>query len=114
MPYESGTLLLVAYPFTDRTAAKQRPVLVVSAKRFNRGEDFVGLPVSSRIIPDDPHGVVILDTDKHFPLTKLRRSSTVKWTKPMTLSSRVVVKKLGKVPPEILEEIQTRVRSLFS
>lgn len=114
MPYEPGRLLLVAYPFTDRTAAKQRPVLVVSAKRFNRREDFVGLPVSSRIIPDDPHGIVILNTDKCFPLTKLRRSSTVEWTKPMTLSSSVVDKKLGKVPPEILEGIQTRVRSLFS
>ena len=30
MPYESGSIVLVPFPFTDQTASKQRPAVVVS------------------------------------------------------------------------------------
>lgn len=54
MPIDPGRILLVEYPLTDHTAAKQRPALVVSGVEFNRGEDFVVVPLSSRLIEDDP------------------------------------------------------------
>ena len=56
MPFEPGQVLLAAYPFTDRTAAKLRPVLVVSGAGFNRGEDFVAVPISSRVSPNEAYG----------------------------------------------------------
>ncbi len=114
MPYEPGNLLLVTYPFTDQTTAKQRPVLVVSGVEFNQGEDVVVVPLSSRVVPDDPFGFPIHATEPYFPQTRLRAGSTVKWTKPMVISARVVSRKLGIVPPAVLKEIQRLVRSLFS
>jgi mRNA-degrading endonuclease toxin of MazEF toxin-antitoxin module len=113
MPYEPGRILLVAYPFTDRTAAKQRPVMVISALEFNQGEDVVVLPMSSRVVSDDPYGFPILSTEPYFPQTRLRQSSIVKWSKPMTISSRVIVRKLGVVPEEVLEQIRERTRSVL-
>ena len=113
MPYEPGRLLLVAYPFTDHTAAKQRPVLVVSGIDFNQGGDVVVVPLSSRVIPDDQFGFPISETEPCFSQTRLRQGSTVKWTKPMTISSKVVTHKLGTVSPEVLKEVQEKIRSLF-
>lgn len=114
MPYESGTLLLVMYPHTDRVAAKIRPVVVISSKRFNRGSDFVVLPLSSRVLPNDPFGVVMEDTHTEFGETELRCSSTIKWTKPVTMSKTLVHAKLGKLPNDVLEEVKTKLATLFA
>ena len=114
MPFEPGRILLVTYSFTDRTAAKQRPVIVISAMEFNRGEDVVVLPLSSRIASEDPYGFPILSTESYFPQTRLRQNSTVKWSKPMTISSKVVVRKLGIVPADVLEQIRELARSVLS
>ena len=113
MPYEPGRLLLVAYPFTDHTTGKERPVLVISGMDFNRGEDVVVVPLSSRVVPNDPFGFPISDTEPYFPQTRLTRSSSVKWSKPMTISSKVVVRKLGMLPPAELKQVQEKVQSLF-
>jgi mRNA-degrading endonuclease toxin of MazEF toxin-antitoxin module len=113
MPFEPGRLLLVAFPFTDNSAAKQRPVLVVSGIGFNQGEDVVVVPLSSRITPDDPLGFPLRETEPYFSQTRLRLGSTVKWTKPMTISSSVVTRKLGTIPAAALSEVQEKIRSLF-
>lgn len=114
MVYEPGTILLVEYPFTDHSAAKQRPVLVVSNARFNNGEDVVVVPLSSRIVANDQFGFPIQSTEAYFPQTQLKMSSTVQWTKPMAISSYVVARELGTIPPHVLAQVQALVKSLFS
>lgn len=114
MPFDPGQIVLVSYPFTDQTSAKLRPALVVSIAKFNGGEDFVAVPISSRADPDDAFSYLIQDTDEYFADTKLRRSSTVKWTKPMTISVVVVQRKLGVIPGSVLQEIQNKIRTVFS
>jgi mRNA interferase MazF len=113
MPYNPGQLLLVDYPFTDLTAAKRRPVLVVSSRGFNLGGDFVVVPLSSQIRPDDRYGFPIESRDDYFATTKLKKDSTVKWTKPLTINTRVVCAKLGTIPDGILHKIQDKVKTLF-
>jgi mRNA-degrading endonuclease toxin of MazEF toxin-antitoxin module len=46
MMFERGDLLLVPFPFTDLSAAKRRPVLVLTAP--DGYGDFVAVPVTSR------------------------------------------------------------------
>ena len=114
MPFDPGQIILVNYPFTDQTAAKQRPALIVSGERFNSGQDFVAVPISSRISPEDRFAYVIAETEPYFQETQLRCSSTVRWAKPMTLSEIVVQRRLGIVPSSVLEAIQERMRGMFS
>lgn len=113
MPFEPGRIVLVHYPFTDATAAKVRPALVVSRLEFNQGEDVVVLPISSRVIKEDPYGFPILETDDSFAATKLKVSSTVRWTKPMTISASVVFKKLGVIPRSALTQVIGKLYELF-
>ncbi|MBI5722405.1 MAG: type II toxin-antitoxin system PemK/MazF family toxin [Planctomycetes bacterium] len=110
--FEYGDVLLVNYPFTDQSAAKQRPVLVISHTSFNQGEDIVVVPLSSRIMQEDSFGFPILETASFFPATGLRCSSTVKWTKLMTISRVVIKRKLGTIPAEIVQQIALKIGEL--
>jgi mRNA interferase MazF len=110
-PFEPGRIVMVAFPFTDNTSTKYRPALVVSSKAFNTGEDFIAVPISSR---DDPHGYPILKSEPYFGATQLRADSTIKWRKPMTISSRIVTRQLGTIPDEVLKAVQERIRSVLS
>lgn len=111
--YEPGDILLAYYPFTDHTAAKIRPVLVISQRRFNFGRDFVIVPLSSRIKSNDQYGYVIKDTDSYFGQTGLKMSSTVKWTKPMTVTVHVIERRLGKLPQAPLADVVALMVKLF-
>lgn len=113
MRLEPGRIILVHYPFTDGTSAKVRPALVVSRLELNQGEDVVVVPISSRVREDDQFGYALQDTEGYFPGTKLKVSSTVKWSKPMTIGRSVIIRKLGVIPAEVLEDILQKIRNSF-
>jgi mRNA interferase MazF len=52
MPYEFGAILLVPFPFTDQTASKRRPAVVVSNRAYNLARpDVVVMAVTSQVRP---------------------------------------------------------------
>jgi mRNA interferase MazF len=47
--YSFGGVVLVQFPFTDQSSAKQRPAIVISSARYNRERpDLIILAVTSR------------------------------------------------------------------
>ncbi len=108
-----GEILLVEYPFTDTSGSKIRPVLVVSIDEFNTGDDLVFVPLSATADPTDPRVFPIPKTAPFFAQTGLKSPSAVKWTKPLTISRRILRRRLGRLPSAPLSEIQANVRSLF-
>lgn len=111
MSLEPGRILLASFPFSDHAAGKLRPVLVVSAAAYNKGEDFIAVPISSR---QDADGYKINSSMPYFGKTELKSDSTVRWSKVMVISSRLVTKKLGVIPKEVLVEIQEKIKGMFS
>jgi mRNA interferase MazF len=50
MPYEFGDVILVRFPFTSQTDAKQRPAVVVSNRSYNKTRsDVVAMAVTSNL-----------------------------------------------------------------
>jgi mRNA interferase MazF len=48
--YDPGDVLLVPFPFTDQTATKQRPAIVLSSRAFNLAHpDVILAPITSQI-----------------------------------------------------------------
>jgi hypothetical protein len=55
--FERGDLVLISFPFSDLSAAKKRPVLMLT--RPDAYGDFIALAVTSR--PQTDHGIAIPD-----------------------------------------------------
>ena len=109
-----GEIWLVNFPFTDGSSAKLRPVLLVSSDRFSAGGDVVVVPISSQVFAGDPFGYQLDQTMPVFRLTGLKTASSVRWTKPVTLSSRTFQRRLGHLSGKPLDDIRALLRSLFS
>ena len=59
MPFEFGDIVLVPFPFTDQTASKQRPAVVVSNRAYNAARpDVVVMAVTSQLRPSPAFGEV--------------------------------------------------------
>ncbi len=105
--------MLLNYPFTDDSGAKVRPALIVSTEAFNAGEDVILVPISSASDSTDKHAFPIVVTEAFFPQTGLRKTSSVKWTKPLTISKKMIMRRLGSLERAPLIEIQARIQSIF-
>lgn len=101
-----GDIVLVKYPFTDLSAEKLRPALVV--------------------LPEDSEGDLLLafitsNTSLRSPFdvqlptgqTGLRLNSTVRLKKMMCLHTSLVAGKIGSVPPEHWRDIERTLRDMF-
>ena len=71
-------------------------------------------PLALGFCENDPYGFPIHASEKYFGQTGLKCDSCVKWTKLITISAQVVARKLGKLPPEVLQSICDRIKGIFS
>lgn len=109
-----GQILLLDYPFTDMTGSKIRPALVVSADAYNDRQDFVAVPISAQGDPNDSRLFPLDPSAAWFAATKLRPASRyVRWSKLMTLTTKVVHSRLGLMPTAQLDQIQRQIRGMF-
>jgi mRNA interferase MazF len=109
--YRRGDIVLVSFPFTDLTAAKRRPALVVSPDSFNEAtSDLVLAAITSQISDDTPLTIVESDCiDGTLPKT-----SALKPTKLFTIHSTLVLRKVCVLRREKLDAVLDDLRQFFS
>lgn len=90
-----GDVVLIAWPFTDFSATKVRPAVVLSSDAFNRGEDRILVAVSSNVSGPDSWDVVVQPEDSGFSGTGLHRASTIQCGKLLTVSKNIIKRRLG-------------------
>ena len=95
-----GKIVLVPFPFTDLSASKLRPALVL-----HEGEAFISK------IPDQPAKSDVIVTKNHpeFTLTGLKVDSVIRLDKIATLSKNLIVGEIGEVGDAIREEINKKL-----
>jgi mRNA interferase MazF len=92
--YNFGDVILVPFPFTDQSQAKQRPAVVVSSARYNTERaDLILMAITSQVRSPATFGEVIV---QHWQAAKLLKPSAIK---PIftTLDKRLVRKSLGRL-----------------
>ena len=97
MPYELGDVVLVPFPFTDQTASKKRPAVVVSSRAYNLAKpDVVVMAITSQLRPSVSLGEVFVAGWQNSGLLK---PSVIK---PVfaTVEHRLVIKRLGALNAE--------------
>ena len=91
-PFEFGAIVLVPFPFSDQTAAKKRPAVVVSNAAYNRAKpDLVLMAVTSQLRATAAFGEVWIG---QWQAAGLLKPSAVK---PVftTIEQRLVIRLLG-------------------
>ncbi|MGH7982452.1 MAG: type II toxin-antitoxin system PemK/MazF family toxin [Candidatus Udaeobacter sp.] len=107
--FRQGDIVLVPFPFTDLSAVKQRPGLVISPDRLNdRRPDLVVVAITSRILATLSEDEVRLP-DAELAACGLLKPSIVKVGKIFTIHQGLIRKRLGHLPQRTLEEIRRKV-----
>ena len=90
--FKKGDVILIPFPFTDLSAAKQRPALIVSSNHFNqRCNDVIVIAISSQIhlnVLEDEYRLSIIDQKA----SGLPKSSIVKLGKVVTINQNLIRK----------------------
>ena len=92
MPFEFGDTVLVPFPFTDQTASKRRPAVVISSETYNQSRpDLIMTAVTSQLRPSATFGEVWL---RDWQAAGLLKASAVK---PVvaTFEQSLVIRRLG-------------------
>lgn len=91
-PFAFGDVVLVPFPFTDQTAAKRRPAVIVSSRAYNLARlDVMVMAVTSQVRETSGLGEVRLDG---WETAGLLKPSVVK---PVvaTMERGLIIRRLG-------------------
>lgn len=92
--YNFGDVVLVPFPFTDQTAAKRRPAVVVSSDGYNKARpDLILMAITGHLSGYPRIGEVAVSDWKGAGLLK---ASTIK---PIltTIERKLIIRTLGKL-----------------
>ena len=101
------------FPFTDLSAIKQRPALVLSPERLNKVRtDLVVAAITSQI-PDVIGEDEILLSDTDLRTAGLPKASIIKLGKIFTIHQGLIRKKLGNIREATLEDVRRKLVELM-
>jgi len=105
--FERGDIITVELPFSDYSASKLRPVLVVSSPKFNRGSsDLIVAKITGTEYKSDY--VVALDKTG-LQYGKLKKKSYIDAGFLFTVEKSLVNRKIARVTEQVLSEVLLRV-----
>jgi mRNA interferase MazF len=92
--YSFGDIVLVPFPFTDQTATKKRPAVIVSSNEYNGVRpDVILMAITGHLSPYSRIGEVVIADWKE---TGLIKASTIK---PIltTIEKTLIIRILGRL-----------------
>jgi len=110
---EQGDVMLVPFPFTDLTAIKQRPALVLSADWFNASHDDCVVAAITSQIPSDLQPDEYQLSASDLLAGGLPKPSLVRLGKLFTMSKRLLRKRLGTLPAATMAVVLKQMEQIF-
>ena len=109
-----GDVVLVPFPFTDLSSAKQRPALVVSAEAWNNSQpDVVLIAITSQMGGKGEPGEIVLAA-ADLQSAGLPKPSRVRTTKIFTMHQGLLRRTLGRLPDSTSMAVLAELRRFFS
>ena len=107
-------LVLISFLFTDLHATKVRPAIVISPDSYHQsGQDAVFILITSNTDRQSAHDILVSTSHPEFSQTGLRKESTVRVSKIVTLSKSLVVQKLGSLGPQLSLVVEKELREFL-
>ena len=107
---QRGDIVLVPFPFTDLAAEKLRPAVITSVDP--QETDVIIAFVSSVVSPGELSQTdYLLDRDSpDLAKTSLKKTSTFRMRKLLTIGRSKIIRRLGRVSPAIQKDLDIRLR----
>lgn len=100
--YEQRDIVLLPFPYSDLTGAKQRPALIISNEHLNKTEDRICCLITSNA-PED--GLLL----NSFESGTLPFKSWVKPQRLFTVHEKIIKKKICRVSKDFHKEMIKKV-----
>lgn len=97
--FVKGDVVVVPFPFSDLTAAKRRPALVLAALE---GNDLILCQVTSKTVKDS-YSIYVEDQD--FAEGSLKQPSNIRPNRIFTADTQIILYKVGRVLNQKLDEV---------
>lgn len=111
--FSQGDVVLVPFPFTDLTAIKQRPALVISPERLNQVRPDIVVAAITSQIPDVLSDDEVLLPDVELQDSGLPKRSIVRLGKIFTIHKGLIRKKLGQISQSTLKTSLQKLTESF-
>ena len=112
--FRKWDVVLLSYPFTDLSAIKVRPAVVISPDSENGVlEDAVFLLITSNTARLSPFDLVVDIIHPEFAATGLLNRSAIRVNKVWTLRNTLVRRTIGRLEPQLQHEILNLLASFF-
>jgi mRNA interferase MazF len=105
--FVKGDVVVVPFPFSDLSAAKRRPALVLATLR---GDDLILCQITSR---DAADGYSHRLQDADFLSGGLMRESWVRPNRLFTAESAIILRRIGRLKPPIFDDIIEALLTIF-
>ena len=111
--FSQGDVVLVPFPFTDLSATKQRPALVLSPERLNKiRPDLVVAAITSQVPAALDEDEILLSASE-LGATGLPKPSIIKLGKIFTIHQGLIRKKLGNIGEATLKNVRQKLVELM-
>jgi len=106
--FVKGDVVVAPFPFSDLSAAKKRPALVVAAFA---GEDVLLCQIMSKTVSDN-YAIPIADAD--FPSGGLHQASNIRPNRLFTADGNIILYRAGVLAPEKVQEVVAKIVQIVS
>jgi mRNA interferase MazF len=112
MSLQKGDIVLVSFPFTDLSATKLRPAVVLWVDKA--GNDVTVCFISSQNLANiSSEEFIINSTDPEFLETGLKSASKIRVSRLATLEKSFITRRIGKLGTILLTQLNTCLKNTF-
>ena len=105
-----GSVVLIPFPFTDLTATKLRPAVVL----YENEQDVVVAFISSKIPATLTRADLPVTREQQgFARTGLKTDSVIRLDKIATVIKTLIAGGIGELTPELRSQVNTRMADLY-
>lgn len=104
----AGDVVVAPFPFSDLSAAKKRPALVVATLA---GDDVVLCQITSKSVSDD-YAVSLTDDD--FETGGLRQPSNIRPNRLFTADTKIILYRAGTISVAKLSDVRAKLMMILA
>ena len=107
--YNQRDIVLVPFPYTDLTATKRRPALIISNSLINKSEDRICCLITSN---SNNRGTLI--SANEFESGKLPFKSWIKPNRLFSVNEKIIVKRLCTIKKELHKRVILEINKFLN